>query len=69
MREILFRGYTTITTKLIKEVKTMTYYESIKQMTVEEMVVFIKKIALGLNVDWLKGSIQKWLEQEVKEDE
>lgn len=47
----------------------MTNFERIKQMTVEEMVVFIKKIALGLNVDWLKGSIQKWLEQEVKEDE
>ena len=47
----------------------MTNYERIKQMTVEEMAVFIKKIALGLNVDWLKGNIQKWLESEVDEND
>ena len=47
----------------------MTNYERIKQMSIEEMAVFIKKIALGLNVDWLKGNIQKWLESEIDEND
>ena len=46
----------------------MTNYERIKQMSIEDMAVFIKKIALGLNVDWLKGNIQKWLESEVDDN-
>ena len=46
----------------------MTNFERIKQMSVEEMAVFIKKIALELNVDWLKGNIQKWLESEVEDN-
>lgn len=53
---------------ILCEVKIMTNYERIKQMTVEEMAVFIKKIALELNVDWLKGNIQKWLESEVDDN-
>lgn len=44
----------------------MTNFDTIKQMTVEEMAAFIKAVALGLNVDWLRGNIQKWLESEVK---
>ena len=53
---------------ILCEVKTMTNYERIKQMSVEEMAVFIKNIALGLNVGWLKGNIQKWLESEVDDN-
>ena len=47
----------------------MTNFERIKQMSVEEMAVFIKNIALGLNVGWLKGNIQKWLESEFDDND
>ena len=43
----------------------MTNFEHIKQMTVDEIVEFIVNVALGRNVNWLKGDIQKWLESEV----
>ena len=45
----------------------MTNYDHIKAMRVEEMVEFIKSVALGLNSDWVRGNIQEWLEQEVSE--
>lgn len=45
----------------------MTNYDNIKAMSVEEMVDFIKSVALGLNSDWVRGNIQEWLEQEVSE--
>ena len=45
----------------------MTNYDRIKAMSVEEMADLIKSVALGLNLDWVRGNLQEWLEQEVSE--
>lgn len=47
----------------------MTNFEHIKQMNIREIAVFIKEVALGLNVDWLRGNIQKWLESECEDND
>ena len=85
MREILFRGkelmmvsgHTAIATKLIKEVITMTNYERIKQMTVEEMALYFCIGGLPIcplhaphcKDDKCSECFKKWLESEVEDND
>ena len=72
---MMVSGYTAVTTKLIKEVKTMTNYERIKQMSVEEMVRFLESIRNDFYGRIIKindydiwdsfNNIEEWLESEV----
>ena len=72
---MMVSGYTAVTTKLIKEVKTMTNYERIKQMTAEEMVRFLESIRNDFYGRIIKingydiwdsfNNIEEWLESEV----
>lgn len=43
----------------------MNNFQRIKQMTVEEMVVFLQEIADSY---WLKKDIEQWLLQEVENE-
>lgn len=72
---MMVSGYTAIATKLIKEVKTMTNFERIKQMSVEEMVRFLESIRNdfygriikinGYDIWDSLNSVEEWLESEV----
>ena len=72
---MMVSGYTAIATKLIKEVKTMTNFERIKQMSVEEMVRFLESIRNDFYGRIIKingydiwdsfNNIEEWLESEV----
>ena len=76
---MMVSGYTAVTTKLIKEVKTMTNYERIKQMSVEEMVRFLESIRNDFYGRIIKingydiwdsfNNIEEWLESEVEDND
>ena len=76
---MMVSGYTAVTTKLIKEVKIMTNYERIKQMSVEEMVRFLESIRNDFYGRIIKingydiwdsfNNIEEWLESEVEDND
>ena len=76
---MMVSGYTAIATKLIKKVKTMTNYERIKQMSVDEMVRFLESIRNDFYGRIIKingydiwdsfNNIEEWLESEVDDND
>ena len=80
----MVNGYTAITTKLIKEVITMTNFERIKQMSVEEMALLLMKVNCAYDIPCMLGisdckyphidnncaiCFKEWLESEVKDND
>ena len=76
-------GYTAIATKLIKEVIKVTNYESIKQMSVEEMALLLMKVNCAYDMPCMLGisdckyphidnncsiCFKEWLESEVDKE-
>ena len=76
-------GYTAIATKLIKEVITMTNFERIKQMSVEEMALLFMKVNCAYDIPCMLGisdckyphinkdcviCFKEWLESEVEDN-
>ena len=81
---MMVNGYTAITTKLIKEVITMTNFERIKQMSVEEMALLLMKVNCAYDIPCMLGisdckyphidnncaiCFKEWLESEVKDND
>ena len=81
---MMVSGYTAIATKLIKEVIKVTNYESIKQMSVEEMALLLMKVNCAYDMPCMLGisdckyphidnncsiCFKEWLESEVEDND
>ena len=81
---MMVSGYTAIATKLIKEVKTMTNFERIKQMSVEEMALLLMKVNCSYDIPCMLEisdckyphidnncsiCFKEWLESEVEDND